>query len=76
MTSIQSINDGTETSPALSSQIDNYEDKSIVFQKTIKSPYTATVSDAFVRVERLKLANEGSAKENIYKFLKEFQTSY
>lgn len=54
----------------------NYEDKSIVFQKIIKSPYTATVSDAFVGVTRLMLANEGSAKENIYKLLKEFQTSY
>ncbi len=54
----------------------NYEDKSIVFQKTIKSPYTATVGDAFVGIKRLQLANEGSAKENIYKLLKEFQTSY
>lgn len=54
----------------------DYEDKSIVFQKTITSPYTATVSDAFVGVERLKLANEGSAKENIFKLLKEFQVSY
>ena len=54
----------------------NYEEKSIIFQKTIKSPYTATASDAFVGATRLTLANEGSAKENIYKLLKEFQTSY
>ena len=54
----------------------NYEDKSIVFQKIIKSPYTATVSDAFVGMTRLILAKEGSAKENIYKLLKEFKTSY
>ena len=38
--------------------------------------YTATVSDAFAGIKRLQLANEGSAKENIYKLLKEFQTSY
>ena len=51
------------------------EDKSIVFQKTIKSPYTATIGDAFVGMTRLTLANEGSAKENIYKLLKEFELS-
>jgi len=54
----------------------NYENKSIVFQRTIKSPYTATVGDAFAGIKRLQLANEGSAKENIYKLLKEFQISY
>jgi len=53
----------------------NYKDKSIVFQKTIKSPYTATVGDAFAGVKRLQLANEGSTKENIYRLLKEFQTT-
>jgi len=44
--------------------------------KIIKSPYTVTVGDAFAGIKRLQLANEGSAKENIYKLLKEFQTSY
>ncbi len=43
---------------------------SIVFKKTINAPYTATVSDAFVAVERLRLANEGSARENINTLLK------
>jgi hypothetical protein len=35
---------------------------------TIDAPFTATVSDAFVGVERLKLANEGSIRESIKQF--------
>ena len=50
----------------------NYEDKSIVFQRTIKSSYNATVSDIFYG---FKKHIEDSAKENIYKLLQEFQTS-
>lgn len=34
---------------------------------------TATVSDAFVGVERLRIANERSIKENIKKFLEQLQ---
>lgn len=44
----------------------------IIFTRTINKPYTATVSDAFSGVERLRLANEGSAKKNIHYLLKEF----
>jgi len=36
-----------------------------VWTKNIASEYTAKVSDAFAGVERLRLANEGAAKENI-----------
>lgn len=36
--------------------------------ETIDAPFTATVSDAFVGVERLKLANEGSIRESIKQF--------
>ena len=36
-----------------------------VFDKQITDKYTATVSDAFVGVKRLELANEGSIKTNI-----------
>ena len=41
------------------------ETKSVVLDETIVAPYTATVGDAFMGFERLKLANEGSGKENI-----------
>ncbi|MCE5972350.1 hypothetical protein LZA78_02440 [Sinirhodobacter sp. WL0062] len=42
----------------------------IRFDETITSEYTATFSEAFVAIERLKKANEGVARENISKFLK------
>lgn len=40
-----------------------------VWSKGVTAPYTATMSDAFLGVERLRLANEGSAKENIRRAL-------
>lgn len=40
-----------------------------VLLETIDAPFTATMSDAFVGVERLKLANEGSIRASIQKFL-------
>lgn len=40
-------------------------DQSTKFDETIETPYTATLSDAFVGVERLRLANEGAIRENI-----------
>jgi len=36
--------------------------------ETIDAPFTATVSDAFVGVERIRLANEGSIRANIGQF--------
>jgi len=42
-----------------------------IFSKTIVSPYTASVSDAFVGSERLRLANEGSIRENITQIIDE-----
>ncbi len=36
-----------------------------VAERAISSPYTATISDSFLGVERLKLANEGAVKSNI-----------
>ena len=44
-------------------------DDTVVFNETISAPYTATVGDAFLAVQRLRLANEGSGKENIKGFL-------
>ena len=41
----------------------------IVDDRTIEASHTATVSDAFVGVERLRLANEGAAKNNIAAYL-------
>ena len=37
---------------------------------SITASYTATVNDAFLGAERLRLANEGSIRENIRQFLK------
>lgn len=42
-----------------------------VLRKNIPSSYTATTGDAFVAVERLRLANEGAARANIDAFLRE-----
>ncbi|WEM41137.1 hypothetical protein PTW35_10840 [Photobacterium sp. DA100] len=41
----------------------------VVFDEVIVAPYTATFGDAFSGVERLRMANEGSAKSNITHFL-------
>jgi len=43
----------------------NAANEKLVWSKQYSSPYTATVSDAFVGFQRLQLANEGSAKANI-----------
>jgi hypothetical protein len=37
----------------------------VVFDDFIRSEHTATVKDAFAAVARLRLANEGAARENI-----------
>lgn len=37
----------------------------VLFDETVTTPYTASVGDAFVGVKRLRLANEGAARENI-----------
>lgn len=42
-----------------------------ILSKTIVSPYTASASDAFVGSERLRLANEGSIRENISRLIDE-----
>lgn len=40
-----------------------------VFQQSLSTPYTARMSDAFLGVERLKLANEGSVRSNIERLI-------
>jgi hypothetical protein len=37
----------------------------VVWQESVKSEHTATTSDAFVGVTRLKMATEGAAKNNV-----------
>ena len=37
----------------------------VILNETIEAPYTATVGDSFAAIKRLRLANEGSGKENI-----------
>jgi hypothetical protein len=44
---------------------------STVWTKDINSEYTATAGQAFAGVERLRLANEGAARENIRQALTE-----
>lgn len=47
------------------------EKQTVVFDKVVDASYTATVSDAFVGIKRVRLANEGSIRENISKFINE-----
>ena len=42
-----------------------------IFQRTVAVPYTAKLGDAFVGVERLKLANEGAIRTNISQLIDE-----
>lgn len=49
----------------------NNETKEEIFYKEITAPYTAEWNDAFLGVERLRLANEGSARENIKSLIEE-----
>ncbi len=44
-----------------------------IFDKVLSVPFTATVSDAFVGTERLKIANEGAARVNIERFISEMK---
>lgn len=40
-------------------------DGSVLLEETIVAPHTATISDAFAAVKRLRIANEGAGKKNI-----------
>lgn len=41
----------------------------IILDTSVDAPYVATVSDALVGIERLRIANEGSAQSSIEKLL-------
>ncbi|WP_293328449.1 hypothetical protein [Parvibaculum sp.] len=43
----------------------------LVYEREISCSYTANFSDAFLGVERLRLANEGTMKKNISLFIEE-----
>ncbi len=42
-----------------------------IFSRSIPTPYTAKIGDAFVGSERLKLANEGAVRKNIEELIAE-----
>lgn len=46
----------------------------ILMDKTISTPYTAKMGEAFVGATRVKRANEGAVRENISEFISEFLT--
>ena len=46
----------------------------IIFKEKIISSYTASATDAFIGANRLRLANEGSGKNNIELFLKKISS--
>jgi len=55
-------------------QLSEKEKEFPVIDKTIEGAHTATAGDAFYGPERLRLANEGSIKDNIRRFLLELAT--
>lgn len=47
-----------------------------VFREVVTAPYTAKFTDSLMGVERLRLANEGSIKENIRIFIERLQAHF
>lgn len=64
--------DMTVTSTVAYTLVERASGKTI-WQKTLAVPYTAKVSDAFVGSERLRLANEGTIRQNITQLIGELQ---
>jgi hypothetical protein len=46
----------------------------VIINNTILAPYTASFSDAWIAAKRLKLANEGTVRLNIMKFLEKLSS--
>lgn len=61
--------DATVTSP-VKYRVTERATKRPVLEELVVSAYTATMSDAWYGVERLRLANEGSIRDNIAEFIK------
>ncbi len=51
-------------------KLTDMKDKRVVFQENVSKSYTAVFTDAFAGTERMQLANEGAARENIREGLK------
>jgi len=47
----------------------------ILLEQRVVAPHTATVGDAFLGMERLRLANEGSIRANITRFIEILRTT-
>ncbi|MDO8328902.1 MAG: hypothetical protein Q7T36_00330 [Fluviicoccus sp.] len=56
--------DMTVTSHVMYTLTDTASGKKLL-EETVVAPHTATVGDAFVAIKRLRLANEGSVRQNI-----------
>lgn len=54
----------------VSYEVTEKDKDSLYFGDSVETPYTAGAGDAFLGTERLRLANEGSIRENIKEFLK------
>ncbi len=52
-------------------EIVDQKTRKTIYGKEIRVPYTATMGDAFLGAERLKIANEGAVKSNIRQFIEE-----
>lgn len=65
--------DMTVTTTVAYTLIDRASGKT-VWKQTLAAPYTAKLSDAFAGFERLRLANEGSVRENVTRLIQGLQT--
>lgn len=46
-------------------EVKNTRTGNVVYREVLRTPFTAGVGDAFMAVERLRIANEGAARANI-----------
>ena len=60
-----------EVTSTVKYRLTNADGSKAVFETTVKAPYTANFSSAFLGVKRLQLANEGAMRENIGKFIEQ-----
>jgi hypothetical protein len=49
----------------VSYELKDLQSGKVLWSDTVVTPHTATVSDAFVGITRLRLANEGAVRKNI-----------
>ena len=59
---------------AVNYKIVRIADGKVVFDQIVSASYTAAFGDSILGVERLRLANEGSVKKNISKFISTIST--